>query len=343
MKLKLLLINLLFLSILPVSSVAQTEPKPEVDVFCENYYNDALDPNPRYSSSSYYNQVAIQCTLKNNNAYSVEVETAIQWVYSHNYDSSSSITINANSEEYFQFDIYGSDDAPSGFETFTFEAIVIQYGGIRECTDCETTTHSLEIEVLEWIAVELELLSESPTGTFGISEIYEIQLCAIDNEYQFSARISVDGNHDVSPAIGFDYEYYYSYPKAGTMKVEVPKKMELDIISGDTIDIEASFSLEVLQNHTEDVYVIFIVILGDSDEVSEYLNNEYYYNDVELYLGGCLVEGTGYQYDGDEPNPIIIETSSSDNSKIYLVAGIGGATTLCLLIALIAILMRKKQ
>jgi hypothetical protein len=340
MKLQLLLISLLFLSLLPVSSVAQTEPKPEVDVFCENYYNQELNPNPRYSS--YYNEVSVECTLQNDNAYSVEVETAIQWIYSNNYDSSSSITINANSEEYFQFQIYGSDDAPAGFETLTFEATVIQYGGVRECTDCETTTHSLEIEVLEWTAVELELLSESPTGTFGISEMYEIQLCAINDEYQLGARISVDGNHDVNPAIGFDYEYSDPYPKAGTMKVEVPKRMELDINAGDTTDVDASFSLEVLENHTEDVYVIFIVVLGESDEVSQYLNNGYYSSNVDLYFGGCLVEGIEYQFNDNKNNPIIIETSS-DNSKIYLVAGIGGATTICLLIALIALLARKRH
>jgi CHASE1-domain containing sensor protein len=36
-------------------------------------------------------------------------------------------------------------------------------------------------------------------------------------------------------------------------------------------------------------------------------------------------------------------TVDSDNSKIYLLAGVGGATMVCLLIALIAILARKRD
>ena len=54
-----------------------------------------------------------------------------------------------------------------------------------------------------------------------------------------------------------------------------------------------------------------------------------------MVLGGLLDEEFDFE-------PIIIETKT-DNSKIYLLAGVGGATTVCLLIALIAILARKRD
>lgn len=324
--------------------MAQYEPQPEVDVVCENYYDQGLNMDPRYSN--YYGEVFIQCTLINDNLYSVEVETALQWIYSDSHDSSVTITINGNSEDYVQFQISGSDDAPAGFETLTFEATVIEYGNIRECTGCETTSHTLEIEVLEWTHVKLEIISESPEGTFGLDRLSDFQICGEMEDYQLNARIEVNGNHDIAPAIGFDHDSFsdnYNTLKPGAIKVSVPDKMDLDIGVGESVEVELTFTLEVLKTQAEDVYVLFMIILGESDDVDMWLDDSYGYYDVEYYLGGCVVEGESYRSeDFSDIEPIIIETSS-DDSRIYLLAGIGGATTVCLLIALIAILVRKRD
>jgi hypothetical protein len=331
---------LLLFSIVPNSSLAQTEPQPEVDVTCSDYYGNQLsvDPDENYY---YYGSVTIECTLKNNEAYSVEVEIAVEWVYSHNYDDSGNLNINANSEVYIDLQLTGDDDSPAGFETFTLHATVVEYGEVRECTGCETTSSSTDVEVLPWISMDVDLISESPEGTFNLNDIYDFQECSIENDYYLNAQVEVEGNYEATPTIGFDYDYYGSYPTPGTMKVQTPKEIVLDIGVGESTEFEATFSIEISENPRQDIYIIFILVLGENDDVEEYLKDNDGYYGLDYYIGGCMVLGELFDEEFDF-EPIIIETKT-DNSKIYLLAGVGGATTVCLLIALITILVRKRD
>ena len=331
---------LLLFSIVPNSSLAQTEPQPEVDVSCSNYYGDQLsvDPDENYY---YYGSVTIECTIKNNEAYSVEVEIAVEWEYNHDYDDSGNLNINANGEEYITIQLTADDDTLAGFETFTLYATVVEYGEVRECTGCETTSSSTDVEVLPWISMDVDLISESPEGTFNLNDIYDFQECSIENDYYLNAQVEVEGNYEATPTIGFDYDYYGSYPTPGTMKVQTPKDIVLDIGVGESTEFEATFSIEISENPRQDIYIIFILVLGENDDVEEYLKGNYGYYDLDYYIGGCMVLGDIYD-DLGLVEPIIIETKT-DNSKIYLLAGVGGATTVCLLIALIAILARKRD
>ena len=331
---------LLLFSIVPNSSLAQTEPQPEVDVTCSDYYGNQLsvDPDENYY---YYGSVTIECTIKNNEAYSVEVEIAVEWVYSHNYDDSGNLNINANSEVYIDLQLTGDDDSPAGFETFTLHATVVEYGEVRECTGCETTSSSTDVEVLPWISMDVDLISESPEGTFNLNDIYDFQECSIENDYYLNAQVEVEGNYEATPTIGFDYDYYGSYPTPGTMKVQTPKEIVLDIGVGESTEFEATFSIEISENPRQDIYIIFILVLGENDDVEEYLKGNDGYYSLDYYIGGCMVLG-GLLDEEFDFEPIIIETKT-DNSKIYLLAGVGGATTVCLLIALITILVRKRD
>lgn len=332
---------ILLFSIVPNSSLAQTEPQPEVDVSCSNYYGGQLSVDPEYN---YNSNVYLECTLNNNEAYSVEVKIAVEWVYSHNYDDSGNLNINANSEVILDIQLTGDDDSPAGFETFTLYATVVEYGEVRECTGCETTSSSTDVEVLPWISIDVDLISESPEGTFNLNEIYEFQECSIENEYYLNAQVEVEGNYEATPTIGFDYDYYDyygSYPTPGTMKVQTPKDIVLDIGVGESTEFEATFSIEISENPRQDIYIIFILVLGENDDVEEHLKGNYGYYDLDYYVGGCIILGELFDEESDF-KPIIIETKT-DNSKIYLLAGVGGATTVCLLIALIAILARKRD
>jgi len=334
------IITILILSFLPESSLAQIEPQPEVDVVCENYWAEALNGNPKNSEYG----LMIVCTIQNDNPYQVEVETDLRWVYTNDHDSSIKISLDSNEEIYVQFQLFAPYEAQPAFESMTFETTVVEYGNVRECTDCETTSHSLEIEVLAWTSVELELLSENPEGTFGLERVKQFQKCDLEGEYQLSARIEVDGNHDVNPGIGFEYDYFYpfSYNEPGLIKVEVPSKLELGIGVRESTVIEATFTLEQVEYQSENVYVLFILVLGELDDVSEYLKGSGS-NGLEFYYGGCFVDVAESQRPANESmEPIIIETNSG-NSMIYLLAGIGGATTICLLIALIFVLTRKRD
>ena len=330
---------LLLFSIVPNSSLAQTEPQPEVDVSCSNYYGNQLSVDP--GDNYYYGSVIIECTLKNNELYSVEVEIAVEWEYYHDYDDSGNLNINANSEEYISIELTADDDSPAGFETFTLYATVVESGNVRECTGCETTSGSIDVEVLPWVSMDIDMISESPEGTFNLNEIYEFQECSIENDYYLNAQVEVEGNYQATPAIGFDYDYYGSYPAPGTIKVQTPKAIVLDIGVGEVTEFEATFSIEISKNPREDIYIIFILVLGENDHVEEYLKGNYGYYDLDYYIGGCMVLG-GLLDEEFDFEPIIIETKT-DNSKIYLLAGVGGATTVCLLIALIAILARKRD
>jgi hypothetical protein len=339
MRILVCILAILIFSSLPVSSLAQIEPEPEVDVLCTNYYDESVTGHPKLSDYG----VFIYCTLENDNMYEVEVETDLQWMYTDDHDSSTTISLASGEELDVYFQLFVTKEAQPGMEVMTFEVRVVEYGTVRECTGCEATSHSLDIEVDSWTSVDLTLLSENPEGTFGLTKIREFQQCQYETDYQFNARVEVDGNHAVTPGIGFDHDTFldsYGYPEAGSIRVETPSLLELGIGAGQSTEIEVSISLEVVNSQQNDVFVVFIMVLGEVEEINNYLQDSDS-NGLDFYYGGCVVKGGSVQ-DSRGNEPIIIE-ASSDNSQIYLIAGIGGATTICLLIALVVILLRNRQ
>tara|TARA_Y100000766_G_scaffold90557_1_gene76999 strand:+ start:1015 stop:2052 length:1038 start_codon:yes stop_codon:yes gene_type:complete len=337
--------TLLLLTLIPATSLAQTEPQPEVDITCTVSGDMSNDP---YDDSSGRAQVA--CELQNDDVYEVEVETDVEWVYTHDHDTSSTIRVGANSEEQVYFLVTPSETAQAGMETLTFKATVVQYGNVRECTNCETTTDTVDIFLRQWTYVDLEIQSQSPEGTFDIP-MYEdsFQPCEQDGDYSLQTKIAVDGNHDFESAIGFERQFYsYSGIDYSDFAVEVPQKITLDIEPGQSTSVDASFSLTVRENQTEDVYVIFAVFAGELEHVNGYLaeGDDYlddYYTAIDFVFGGCVVVGLDTENGQRQSSDPIIIDASSDDSYIYLIAGIAGATTVCLLVVLIVVLVRKSD
>ena len=343
--------SMFLLIMLSTPSIAQAEPEPEVGVNCDSP-SPVIDNSPR----EYYNYRApVSCTLSNDNAYQVEVETGIQWAHQHDHSTSETIDIDANSE--YNIIIYldaggTGSTTPPGVETFTFESTVKSYAGIRECANCETTSDSLDVQILEWATVDFgKLNSESPDGTFGLDDLYEFQSCGEATEYSFSALVTAEANHDnINPAIGYlhDYYFYGSFPSEEEIKVTEPEFQQLNIKAGESINVDATFSVEVFENRTEDIYIIFVAIVGESEDVNIAIeqnsidDGDGNYLNIDTLIGGCFIEGEYDQFPIDDNEPIIIETSS-DDSQIYLIAGIGVATTICLIIVLLFMLLRNRE
>ena len=350
----LVVISILLLSVLSASSVAQSEPQPEVDVDCVNVYEDELRAHPE----QYEIRAAIECVLNNQNAYQVEVETNLEWIYSEDHDEDSTVTVNGNSEIAVRFYLWVTEDAPAGIEGMTFEATVIQYAGIRECTDCETTSNSLDLTILEWTTVDLQQTSQSHQGIFGGDWVSEP--CSSGVEYSLNATMTVEANHkNPKTAVGFsatvgymmdDEGYWYHSPSdVDGFISEIPSVQVLDAGPGESSDISVAFSLQEFENQTYEMFIVFIVVYGEENYVYDALqaadifdfDTDYM---VEFHYGGCYVGAEAmeyeYEYEYEGASPVIIETSS-DSSTIYLVAGIGIALAACLAVALIVVLVRK--
>ena len=345
MKAWMCLTTLLLITLLPVSSLAQTEPQPEVTVLCT--VSGTMSNDPSYDNPG---RAMVACELQNDNVYEVEVETDVDWVYTHDHDTSSTIRVAANSAENFYFYATPSETAQSGTETLTFFATVVQWGGVRECTNCETTTDSVDVFLRPWTTVDLEIQSQTPEGTFGIplSEDY-FQPCADEGDYTLQASIAVDGNHDFDSAVGFERRFYSRADiDYRDFTVVVPDKITLDVEPGQSTTVDASFSLTVRENQTEDVFVMFAVFAGELEDINGYLaeGDDYlddYYTTIEFVFGGCVVVGQDNDdRQGQNSEPVVIE-ASSDDSTIYLIAGVAGATAVCLLIILIVVLVRRRD
>lgn len=344
----LFVVSVLLFSTLSASSFAQSEPQPEVDVDCVNLYSIELYSNPR----GYETMARIECTLNNQNAYQVEVETNLEWIYSESHDESTTTAINGNSEVVINFEVWATEDAPAGIEGLTFEATVTQYGGIRECSGCETTSSNLDLTILEWTTVDLQQISQSHRGIFGGD--YVTEPCTSGEEYTLNATMSVQANHkNVNAAVGFStiiYQYvdfdYYFFENTEEFISETPDMIRLDAKAGESSDISIVFSLEDYENQTDDMYIIFVVFYGEEYYVNDALQapsiSDYYDDEsfLEFYYGGCYIGGEVMQDGFEEINPIIIETSS-DGTAIYLIAGIGISLAACLAVVLIVILVRR--
>ena len=347
-------VSVLLLSVLSASSFAQSEPQPEVDVDCTYVNGDVIRAHPKL----YEIRAAIECILTNQNPYQVEVETDLQWIYLESHDESSAVTVNANSEVAVRFDLWVTEDTPAGVEGMTFDATVIQYAGIRECTGCETTSSSLDLTILEWATVDLQQTSQSHAGIFGGDWVTEF--CSSGVEYSLNATMTVEANHkNPKTAVGFsatvgymmdDEGYWYHSPsEVDGFISEIPSVQMLDVGPGESSDISVAFSLQEFENQTYEMFIVFIVVYGEENYVYDALqaadifdfDTDYM---VEFHYGGCYVGAEAleyeYEYEYEGASPVIIETSS-DSSTIYLIAGIGIALAACLAVALIVILVRK--
>ncbi|GIR00102.1 MAG: hypothetical protein CM15mP8_2990 [Methanobacteriota archaeon] len=348
----LVVFSVLMISVLSASSFAQSEPQPEVDVDCLYVYGDEILAHPKLSEI----QATIECTLNNQNPYQVEVETDLEWIYSESHDESSTVSVNANSEVAVRFDLWVTEDAPAGIQGMTFDATVVQYAGIRECTGCETTSSSLDLKILEWATVDLQQTSQSHAGIFGGDWVTEH--CSSGVEYSLNATMTVEANHqNPNTAVGYsttlghsvdDEGYWYHSPRNAEQFIsKIPSVQMLDAGPGESLDVSAAFSLKEFENQTYEAFIIFIVVYGEENYVNQALQAADifdFYNDnmVEFHYGGCYVgsEVTEYEYEYEGASPVIIETSS-DSSTIYLVAGIGIALAACLAVVLIFVLVRK--
>ena len=346
----LVVISILLLSVLSASSVAQSEPQPEVDVDCVNVYEAELRAHPE----QYEIRAGIECILNNQNAYQVEVETNLEWIYSEDHDEDSTVTVNGNSEIAVRFYLWVTEDAPAGIEGMTFEATVIQYAGIRECTDCETTSSSLDLTILEWTTVDLQQTSQSHQGIFGGDWVSEP--CSSGAEYGLNATVTVQANHqNANAAVGFSATVAQYIDEREDVRIvdneefisKIPDMIRIDAGPGESSDISIAFPLQEYESLSDEIVIIFIVVYGEEYYVTDALQSadiwEYYWDGgdmLKFYFGGCYIGAEAMEYEYEEGSPIIIETSS-DNSLIYLIAGVGIALTASLLVVLIVILVRR--
>ena len=252
----LVVISILLLSVLSASSVAQSEPQPEVDVDCVNVYEAELRAHPE----QYEIRAGIECILNNQNAYQVEVETNLEWIYSEDHDEDSTVTVNGNSEIAVRFYLWVTEDAPAGIEGMTFEATVIQYAGIRECTDCETTSSSLDLTILEWTTVDLQQTSQSHQGIFGGDWVSEP--CSSGAEYGLNATVTVQANHqNANAAVGFSATVAQYIDEREDVRIvdneefisKIPDMIRIDAGPGESSDISIAFPLQEYESLSDEI------------------------------------------------------------------------------------------
>lgn len=330
------------LALFPINSMAQLEPQPEVSVDCTNPYDNSLNPDPNHN---YYNSVRVDCEISNNNPYRVEVEFEFEWQYLVN-EGFPNEEIAPSSTLLITFDISADEKAAAGLADMTLLATVVKYADLRECTNCVTNSDTLEIEIMGWSSFDIDLITETPEDSFNINDLYDFRECQFDIDYQLVAEIHITGNEINNLKVGYDSAAYssdYAY-YSSLIDINQPSDLPLEASSGDTVEFEATFSIELTSDEPfeEDVYVFFIIVVGESEEVDESIENERFYGNVEVMLGGCLIVSIEGEASDDDIEPIIIQTQSTD-SNIYLLAGAGGAMTITLLIILISILLRKRK
>jgi hypothetical protein len=101
----------------------------------------------------------------------------------------------------------------------------------------------------------------------------------------------------------------------------MPDQKQLNIEIGESEKIDGSFNIESVGEMQNTVFVLFLIVAGEVDDVERSTAGErFQYNpDISFLAGGCK-----FYHQSPDGNftiePIIIETSS-DDSYIYTIAG----------------------
>ncbi|RZD38955.1 MAG: hypothetical protein CXT71_05750 [Methanobacteriota archaeon] len=330
-------LTLLLFSILPTTVLAQIEPKPEVSVSCDNTYEIALDP------SRGWGEVPIVCNIQNDNPYGVEVEFNLIWDYIGSDVDNINLSPNSNEDVYFE--LRAEETAPPGMFEMKLEATVVEYLEVRECSDCPINDDTLQIKILAWTEFGIELISESPAGSYDFYSHNNLNQCEIDLDFSFEVEINVAGNELYNPTVGYSMIIFDdSYDELNIdIEINKPEQKQLNIEIGESENIDGSFNIESIGEYNQDVFVLFLIVAGEVDDVARSTAGEsFQYNqEIAWLVGGCT-----FYYQSDNGNityePIIIKTSS-DDSYIYTIAGAAGASTILLLIILAAVLLRRRK
>jgi hypothetical protein len=328
---------LLLFSILPTTVLAQIEPKPEVSVSCDNYYGDAIYPGANWGS------VDIICNIQNDNPYVVEVEFNLIWDYIGSDLDNINLNPNSNGDVYFE--LTAEETAPPGMFEMKLEATVVEYLEVRDCGDCPTNDDTLQIQILAWTEFGIELISETPAGSYDFYSHNNLNQCEIDLDFSFEVEINVAGNELYNPTVGYSTLIFdTSYDELNIdIEINKPEQKQLNIEIGESENIDGSFNIESIGEYNQDVFVLFLIVAGEVDAVERSTAGErfQYYQDISYLVGGCMFY---YQSNNGDLiiEPIIIETSSND-SYIYTIAGAAGASTILLLIILAAVLLRRRK
>lgn len=192
MRLRALLIALLFVPFAAPPAAAQIPYTPVLDFSCDFYYYYGSDVDPRYD---YYDFIV--CTVENNNQHDITVEITMTTDLNMELPDDS-VTVNAGETIYVASNFLRDRSTPQGTHEVEYTAIITRYASVMTCDSCEEESRTKQVNIIAWFEMNWELKEDhyESIGSDGTQDV-----CPDNGNGDVVLEVSLDGNEGSSLSI----------------------------------------------------------------------------------------------------------------------------------------------
>lgn len=212
MRLRTLLIALLFVPFAAPPAAAQIPYTPVLDFSCDFYYYYGSDVDPRYD----YREL-LYCEIVNSNQHDITVEISMTTDLNMQLQDET-VTVGAQSNDVIFVDFLRDRTTTKGAHEVELTAIITRYASVMTCDSCEEETRTKQVNIMAWFEMEWDLKEDhyEDIGSDGSQDV-----CPDNGNGDVVLEVSLDGNEgsSLSVAVETDHELYSEHLDYGDDRI----------------------------------------------------------------------------------------------------------------------------
>ncbi|MGB0151540.1 MAG: hypothetical protein ACPGGI_05395 [Candidatus Poseidoniaceae archaeon] len=201
MKLRALLLALLFVPFAAPPAAAQIPYTPVLDFSCDFYYYYGSDVDPRYDYNDF-----LYCEIANSNQHDITVDISMSTDLNMQLQDET-VTVGAQSTDVVYVDFIRDRTTTKGAHEVELTAIITRYASVMTCDTCEEETRTKQVNIIAWFEMDWDL-KEDPYEAIGNGGSQEV--CPDNGNGDVVLEVSLDGNEgsSLSVSVTTDHELY---------------------------------------------------------------------------------------------------------------------------------------
>lgn len=212
MRLRTLLIALLFVPFAAPPAAAQIPYTPVLDFSCDFYYYYGSDVDPRYD----YREL-LYCEIVNSNQHDITVDISMTTDLNMQLQDET-VTVGAQSNDVIFVDFLRDRTTAKGAHEVELTAIITRYASVMTCDSCEEETRTKQVNIMAWFEMEWDLKEDhyEDIGYDGSQDV-----CPDNGNGDVVLEVSLDGNEgsSLSVATETDHELYSEHLDYGDDRI----------------------------------------------------------------------------------------------------------------------------
>ena len=212
MRLRTLLIALLFVPFAAPPAAAQIPYTPVLDFSCDFYYYYGSDVDPRYDYNDF-----LYCEIVNSNQHDITVDISMTTDLNMQLQDET-VTVGAQSTDVVYVDFIRDRTTTKGAHEVELTAIITRYASVMTFDTCEEETRTMKGNIMAWFEMDYNLKEDhyEDIGWYGDQEV-----CPGNGNGDVVLEVSLDGNEgsDLSFAVETDHELYSEHLDYGDDRI----------------------------------------------------------------------------------------------------------------------------